>query len=114
MRPLFTALYYLLTVIASALALWHLGRDGHPVWFGVLLTSLPPLLQRIRPYDRTPPIHHKVRLPLVSLLVMVGAGWVLLVVPERGSALWFTLSCLGGFLLNTYWAEAELTGPGSV
>jgi hypothetical protein len=45
---------------------------------------------------------------------MVGAGWVLLVVPERGSALWFTLSCLGGFLLNTYWAEAELTGPGSV
>ena len=109
MKRLFSVSYYLLALVSAATAL--LALWGHPVWGGVLLTALPPLVQRIRPFDLRPSIHHKVRLPLVSLLVLAGIAWVLLAVPGRTPALWLALACLGGFLLNTYWAEGRDSGP---
>ncbi len=104
-KTLFSSAYLALVSVATAVALGFLLLDFQLVWPGVLLTCLPPLVQRFYPFDTGPQIHHKVRLPRVSLLVLLGVAWVLLTVSEYGLPLWLTLGCLGGFLLNTYWAE---------
>lgn len=104
-RTLFSAAYLVLLSVAVAVTLAVLLLDFQPVWPGVLLTCLPPLVQRFYPFDTGPQIHHKVRLPWVSLMVLLGVAWVLLTVSGYGLPLWLTLGCLGGFLLNTYWAE---------
>lgn len=83
------------------------GADFDKSWVGVLLAALAPLVNRFWTYDDGSSMSTKVRLPKVSLLVMLGVAWVLLTVPERGWPLWLLLGILGGFLLNTYWAVAD-------
>ncbi|MCV6605945.1 MAG: hypothetical protein OIF34_11610 [Porticoccaceae bacterium] len=77
-------------------------------WFGPLVAGLAPMVNLVFPYDKKNSPHHKVKLPMVSLLVMLSVALVLLTVPERGLALWLTLGCLGGFLLDTYWARESV------
>ena len=76
-------------------------------WLVVLLAALAPLVNRLWPYDDGSSQNTKVKLPKVSLLIMIGVAWVLLTVAERGWPLWLILGVLGGFLLNTYWAMAD-------
>lgn len=83
------------------------GADFDKSWLGVLLAALAPLVNRFWAYDDGSSMSAKVRLPKVSLLVMLGVAWVLLTVPERGWPLWLLLGILGGFLLHTYWAVAD-------
>ncbi len=80
------------------------GANFDKSWLGVLLAALAPLVNRFWLYDDGSSTSDKVRLPKVSLLVMLGVAWVLLTVSERGWPLWLVLGILGGFLLNTYWA----------
>jgi len=94
---LFSALFALVAVV----------REFSLPWLGVLLASVPPLVNRVFPFDRGISLNSKLRRPLVSLLVMLGVAWVLLTVPERGWPLWLVLGTLGSFLLNTYWANAD-------
>lgn len=74
-------------------------------WLGVLLAALAPLINWRWPYDDGLSMSDKVKLPKVSLLVMLGVAWVLLTVSDRGWSLWWVLGILGGFMLNTYWSE---------
>ena len=74
-------------------------------WLGPWIAGLAPLVNMVFPYDTKVSPHQKVKFPKVSLLVMLGVALVLLTVPERGPALWLVLGCLGGFLLDTYWAK---------
>lgn len=109
MKLSFSRLFLALGIITSTISLWHCIAAPDPLWFGVALTALPPVVNRFLPYDLVPSVHHKVKLPTVSLLVLSGLALVLLTLPERGPALWFALACTGGFLLDTYWARAEPT-----
>ena len=76
-------------------------------WLGVLLSAGAPLANRLVPFDRGFSMNMKVKMPLVSLFVMLGLAWVLLTVPEQSWALWLVLGTLGSFLLDTYWASAD-------
>ncbi|WP_461481729.1 hypothetical protein [Porticoccus sp.] len=92
---------------SAAFALWSLAAQFAWPWLGVLLAASAPLVNHFWPYDRGRSMNMKVRLPLVSLLVMIGVAWVLLTVPERGRPLWLLLGTLGSFLLHTYWAGGD-------
>ncbi len=76
-------------------------------WLGVILSAGAPLVNRLLPFDRGFSMNMKVKMPLVSLFVMLGVAWVLLTVPERSWALWLVLGTLGSFLLDTYWANTD-------
>ena len=117
MKKLFSTAFYSWLFVALCFALFscliNAGRVGLSVhvdqgfdvaWFGVLLAALAPLLNKLWVYDNDDSINTNVRLPKVSLLVMMGVAWVLLTISDRGWPLWFVLGILGGFLLNTYWA----------
>jgi len=90
--------------VAVAIAAWSLFQQFSLPWLGVLLTSAAPLVNRIWPYDANVSVNSKVRLPLVSLMVMLGVAWVLLTISDRSWPLWLALGSLGSFLLHTYWA----------
>ncbi|UTW46269.1 hypothetical protein KFE80_05120 [bacterium SCSIO 12696] len=92
----------LVSVCASAFLLF---TQPAIYWAGPLVAGLAPMINLVLPYDTQRSAHHKVKLPRVSLLVMLSVALVLLTIPERGLALWLTLGCLGGFLLDTYWAR---------
>jgi hypothetical protein len=72
------------------------------------VTAAAPLLQAIIGFDKSAASGSqpsKVKLPLVSLFVMLGSAWLLIAVPQAGLALWLGFACIGGFILNTYWVE---------
>ena len=105
MKTFFAIAYLALAAVSLVVALVALlGFPALP-WFGVLVIALAPLLQQMWPYDRVHVTHHKVRLPKVSLCVMLGLAWVLLTADKGGIALWLTFANLGGFLLHTYWVR---------
>ncbi|MEH6529341.1 MAG: hypothetical protein V7718_05295 [Porticoccus sp.] len=116
MKQLFSIFFYVLLVAALGSTVFYsvmfysatnVDINAFDVaWLGVLLAALAPLVNRLWPYDDGSSQNTKVKLPKVSLLVMIGVAWVLLTVAERGWPLWLILGVLGGFLLNTYWAVA--------
>jgi hypothetical protein len=112
MKKLFSVIFYVWLIAALCSTLFYcatnLGVEVFDIaWLGVLLAALAPLVNRFWTYDDGSSMSAKVRLPKVSLLVMLGVAWVLLTVPERGWPLWLILGILGGFLLNTYWAVVD-------
>lgn len=108
MKAVFTHLYLVLALTVSLVAAWWLVVSPlHLTWLGVLLTGIAPLLNRLFPYDQSVSLHHKVKLPRVSALVLIGLAVVLLTVPERGWPIWLALAATGGFLLDSYWARAD-------
>jgi len=92
---------------STAIALVALLREFALPWLGVLLSAAAPLVNRVLPFDRGFSMNMKVKMPLVSLFVMLGVAWVLLTVPERSWPLWLVLGTLGSFLLDTYWASQD-------
>ena len=107
MKRLCAILFQSWMALAAAISLWMLFQRFSLPWLGVLLASAAPLLNRILPYDHISSMNSKVRLPLVSLMLMLGVAWVLLTVSDRGWALWLVLGTLGSFLLHTYWATND-------
>jgi hypothetical protein len=95
----------LMSLTVSALQLFN---DPAIYWLAVLVAALAPLLNMVLPYDSIDSLHQKVKLPKVSLIVMLSLAVVLLTIPDRNVALWLMLGCLGGFLLDTYWARNEM------
>lgn len=96
----------LVLLTSSYFAAWYL--QSH--WLALALMAAAPLLQWMVVYDKSElaePLSRpsQIRLPLVSLLMMLGTAWLLLAVPAAGLALWLGFACLGGFILNTYWIE---------
>lgn len=69
--------------------------------FALVLVVSAPLLQLLIGFDVYQVPHHKVRLPITSLLVLSGRGAVLVGIDSRGPVLWLTLANLGAFLLDT-------------
>lgn len=104
MKALFSVLYHGWLVAALFTAIYAISTEFVSGWLGVLLTSVPPLLNRIWCFDNGDSPAHKTRYPKLSLLMLVGVAWVLLTVDERTWMLWLALGCLGGFLLYSYWA----------
>ena len=78
-------------------------------WIAVAIIAAAPLLQLVVGFDRSAASNTqpgKVKLPLVSLILMFATAWLLLTVPQAGGlALWLGFACIGGFILNTYWVE---------
>ena len=107
-KYLFSFFYQSLNLVALLLSAYFAAYYMQSHWLAVAFIAAAPLLQAITQFDRSavssaPPT--KVKLPLVSLLVMLGSAWLLLSVPEAGLALWLGFACIGGFILNTYWVE---------
>jgi len=100
-KAIYRGLYHLLNSLVLMFSAYSLGYsiDNNLQWLCLSVIALAPLVQLIAPYDRQPPNNQKVKLPLVSLLVMLAIGLLLLVAPQ-GLALWLGLACLGGFLIN--------------
>jgi len=108
MRYLFSFFYQSLNLIVLLLSAFFAAYHMQSHWLAVAVIAAAPLVQAITLFDKSalssaPPT--KVKLPLVSLLVMLGSAWLLLSVPEAGLALWLGFACIGGFILNTYWVE---------
>lgn len=107
MKNIFTVIFYSWLLATASTALYSLLVAFHWVWIGVLVVALSPLSNGIWGYDKKIVLNTKVRKPRVSLFVMLGVAWVLLTLPKPDWALWLTLGSLGGFLLDTYWAETD-------
>lgn len=107
LKIIFRFSFVVWSAIAAGLAVYFLVVQPAIFWVGVLVAGLAPLVNMVLPYDRRQSPHHKVKLPRVSLLVLLGFALVLLTIPERGAALWLALGCVGGFLLDTYWAQEK-------
>ena len=104
MKQVFRIVYYAGLLLALWGAVTALLTDMAVVWVGVLLTSFPPLLNVVWCFDNGDSPSRKARFPKLSLFVLTGLAWVLLPLDDRSAALWLALGCLGGFLLNSYWA----------
>ena len=101
-------IYQSLNLVALLLSAYFAAYHMQSHWLAVAVIAAAPLLQAITQFDKSAvsgASPTKVKLPLVSLLVMLGSAWLLLSVPEAGLALWLGFACIGGFILNTYWAE---------
>lgn len=107
MKRLCSWLFLAWMLFSLGFAVVALTREYTLPWLGVILSAGAPLLNRLFPFDRGLSLNMKVKMPLVSLFVMLGVAWVLLTVPERSWPLWLVLGTLGSFLLNTYWADAD-------
>jgi hypothetical protein len=91
-------------LISAFFAAYHL--QSH--WIAVAIIAAAPLLQLVVVFDRSArssALSDKVKLPLVSLFIMLATAWLLLSVPQAGLALWLGFACIGGFILNTYWVD---------
>lgn len=110
MKYLFGFFYQSLNLIVVLVSSYFAAYQMQSYWLAVALIAAAPLLQMMTGFDRftasdsTP---SKVKLPVVSLLVMLGSAWLLLTVPQSGLALWLGFACIGGFMLNTYWAQEK-------
>jgi hypothetical protein len=107
MKYLFSFFYQGLNLVALLLSAYFAAYHMQSHWLAVAVIAVAPLLQAITLFDKSASSAQptKVKLPLVSLLVMLGSAWLLLSVPEAGLALWLGFACIGGFILNTYWVE---------
>ena len=110
MKYLFSFFYQSLNLVALLVSSYFAAYQMQSYWIAVALIAAAPLLQLVIGFDRSatsdsPP--SKVKLPVVSLWVMLGSAWLLLTVPEPGLALWLGFACIGGFMLNTYWAQEK-------
>ena len=105
LKLIFRASFIFWAALAVCAAVYFLIVQPAVYWLGPLVSGLAPLVNVVFPYDTKLSPYQKVKLPKVSLLVLLGVALVLLTVPERGPALWLVLGCLGGFLLDTYWAR---------
>ena len=112
MKFLLRVFYTVLVWLTLAVSLWMLAANPALPWAGLLVMSVLPALQRLMAFDSLSVPHHKVRLPRVSLGVLLGMGVVLLTVDGGGAALWLALANLGAFLLDTYWARDSGEGAG--
>lgn len=101
LKIIYRRLYQLFNSLVLMFSAYSLGYnlDDKLQWLCLSVIALAPLVQLIAPYDRQPPNNQKIKLPLVSLLVMLAIGLLLLVAPQ-GLALWLGFACLGGFLIN--------------
>ena len=103
----------------SALVLW--GQAASLLWAGwslyigqgvlaagLLLIAGGPCVQALTGWDQRVVPHHKVRLPVISLVVFVGLALMLLTGSTSSSLLWLGLLNIGGFLLDTYWAREDV------
>lgn len=101
LKAIYRRLYQLFNSLVLMFSAYSLGYnlDDKLQWLCLSVIALAPLVQLIAPYDRQPSNNQKIKLPLVSLLVMLAIG-LLLLVASQGLALWLGLACLGGFLIN--------------
>lgn len=108
-RWMATALY----CVSALLAVWQLVISMQWLWVGVVLIAAAPAAQVMFSFDRLQVPHHKVRLPLVSVLVFAGLALVLLTTAQSDFALWLALANVGVFLLDAYWARDDQIPDGS-
>lgn len=107
MKKLLAVIYRVFNLLVLLTSSYFAAYQLQSHWLAPALMAASPLLQWMVVYDKSQPSpsHSKIRLPLVSLLMMLGTAWLLLAVPAAGLALWLGFACLGGFILNTYWIE---------
>ena len=107
MKKLLAVIYRVFNLLVLLTSSYFAAYQLKSHWLALALMAAAPLLQWMVVYDKSQPSpsHSKIRLPLVSLLMMLGTAWLLLAVPAAGLALWLGFACLGGFILNTYWIE---------
>lgn len=106
LKVIYRAAYQLLNSLVLLFSAYSLGYSsaGKLQWLCLLAITLAPTVQWITPYDRQPSNNQKIKLPLVSMLIVLAIGVLLLVAPPD-IALWLGLACLAGFLINNNLAD---------
>ena len=106
LKVIYPAAHQLLNGLVLLFSAYSLGYSstGKLQWLCLLIITLAPTVQLIMPYDRQPSNNQKIRLPLVSALIVLAIGLLLLVAPP-GVCLWLGLACLAGFLINNNLAD---------
>jgi hypothetical protein len=107
-KYLFGFCYQGLNLIVLLVSAYFVAYQMQSHWIAVAVIAAAPLLQTIIGFDKSAesnPMPSRVKLPLVTLFIMLGTAWLLLSVPHAGLALWLGFACIGGFILNTYWLE---------
>ncbi len=108
MKKVVTSTYYSWLVLSLIIAIYFVATGFELAWLGVLMASLPPLVNVYWPFDDGRSPSNKAKYPRLSLFVLLGLAWVLLTVSEIRLPLWLALGCLAGFLLHSYWAEESV------
>ena len=99
LKVIYRAAYQLLNGLVLLFSAYSLGYSstGKLQWLCLLIITLAPTVQLIMPYDRQPSNNQKIKLPLVSALIVLAIGLLLLVAPP-GVALWLRACLFGGLL----------------
>ena len=107
MKKIFVVLYQLFNLLVLLTGSYFAAYSLQFHWLALALLAAAPLLQWMIAYDKSRSNTSKLRLPLVTLLMMLATAGLLLAVPTPGLALWLGFACIGGFVLNTYWADMK-------
>ncbi len=105
-KSIYVFAYTIGALLLSAYALMMLFTSGDGLWFGVLLTVLPPILMAL--WRRFLAVETGVdeRESGVTALALIGLGVVLVGDAERGLLLLLAFCGVAGLLLHTFWASA--------
>lgn len=104
-KSIFSVFFRTLHGLSLVYGLWTIDNAPTFAAFALVLLVSAPLLQLLIGFDTYQVAHHKVRLPVTSLLVLLGLGAVLVSIDSRSTVLWLALANAGAFLLDIYWAR---------
>lgn len=107
MKRVFSGIYLSFAFLTLVWCLYRGAISPDPLLLPLIVMAAAPLIQRLIPFDDWQVVHHKVRLPRVSLLVLLSMAGLLLFADTSSRVLWLGLANLGGFLLDTYWASYD-------
>ena len=105
MRKFLHWLFVVVQLGVAVTAAYQLGLSAQWSWLLIVLMASLPLSQLIFHWDRQLSANGKLRLPVISLLVLLCLALLLLVLPGPGLAISLAIIALGCFLLDTYWAQ---------
>ncbi len=105
MKKIVTTTYYSWLGLSLIIAIYFVATGFELAWLGVLMASLPPLVNLYWRFDDGRSPSTKAKYPRLSLCVLGGLAWVMLTVTELRLPLWLTLGCIAGFLLHSYWVD---------
>ena len=105
-RVLISRLFLLVHVATLGFATVLLYSGASTPALGLLLLTAAPVFQALTRLEPVQVAHHKVRLPLTSVVVFAGLAVILVSVGKDSDIVLLSFLNIAVFLLDTYWLRA--------